>query len=81
MTKILVLYVFHIFNKRVEHFIKNCIFKDKNIDFLLISNDKDHVFDVPFYVNTMIRDNIGYDFGGWSDALLTNNLYKKTQTK
>ena len=21
-------------------------------------------------------DNIGYDFGGWSDALLTNNLYE-----
>jgi hypothetical protein len=23
------------------------------------------------------RDNIGFDFGGWSDALLTNDLYKK----
>ena len=22
------------------------------------------------------RNNIGYDFGGWSNALLTNDLYK-----
>lgn len=25
----------------------------------------------------LFRDNVGYDFGGWSDALLTNNLYEK----
>jgi hypothetical protein len=25
----------------------------------------------------MYRDNIGFDFGGWSEALLTNNLYEK----
>ena len=23
------------------------------------------------------RNNVGYDFGGWSDALLTDNLYEK----
>jgi lipopolysaccharide biosynthesis protein len=25
----------------------------------------------------MFRDNLGYDFGGWSDGLLTDDLYKK----
>ena len=34
------------------------------------------MFSIPNYVKTLFRDNIGYDFGGWSDALLTNNLYK-----
>lgn len=77
MTKVLVLYVFHIYNDRVEHFIKNAIFKDPNVDFIVISNNKLNKIDVPDYVMTLFRDNIGYDFGGWSDALLMINLYKK----
>ena len=76
MTKLLVLYVFHIYNDRVNHFIKNCIFNDENVDFILISNNKNNIFDVPDYVKILFRDNIGYDFGGWSDALLTDNLYE-----
>jgi hypothetical protein len=75
MNKLLVLYVFHIYNDRVENFIKNCIFFDENVDFIVISNDKNNRVDVPSYVKTLYRDNIGYDFGGWSDALLTDNLY------
>jgi hypothetical protein len=74
---ILVLYVFHELNNRVYNFINNCIFYDENIDFIVISNNKNNKFEVPSYVNTLYRDNIGYDFGGWSEALLTNNLYKK----
>lgn len=76
MNKLLVLYVFHIYNDRVKHFIEHCIFYDKNIDFIIISNSKDNIFEVPHYVKILFRDNIGYDFGGWSDALLTNNLYE-----
>jgi len=75
--KLLVLFVFHIYNDRVEDFIKNCIFYDENIDFIIISNNKNNKFEVPNYVKTIFRDNIGYDFGGWSDALLTDNLYEK----
>jgi hypothetical protein len=74
--KLLVLYVFHIYNDRVKYFINNCIFKDENVDFILISNDKTNKIDVPAYVKTLYRDNIGYDFGGWSDALLTGEIYK-----
>lgn len=76
MPKLLVLYVFHIYNDRVKHFIDNCIFKDDNTDFILISNNKDNKFTAPDYVKVLFRDNIGVDFGGWSDALLINDLYK-----
>jgi hypothetical protein len=76
MNRLLVLYVFHIYNDRVKHFIENCIFYDENIDFIIISNNKDNKFETPDYVKTMFRENIGYDFGGWSDALLAGNLYE-----
>lgn len=78
MSKTLVSYVFHIYNKRVEHFINNCIFESENIHFLIICNDKNIHFHYPPFPNVSIikRDNIGYDFGGWSDGILTNNLYK-----
>jgi hypothetical protein len=77
MSKILVLYVFHIFNERCRYFIKNGIFYDPNVDFIIISNDKYTDFKAPPYVKKFFRDNIGYDFGGWSDALLTDKLYEK----
>jgi hypothetical protein len=79
MCKVLVLYVFHIYNNRVKNFIKKCIFNDENTDFILISNNKNNIIDdilLPDNVKILYRDNIGYDFGGWSDALLTNNLYE-----
>ena len=76
MNKLLVLYVFHIYNDRVKQFIEKCIFKDENVDFIIISNNKNNIIDVPDYVKILYRENIGYDFGGWSDALLTSNLYK-----
>jgi hypothetical protein len=78
MVKTLVLYVFHIFNERVTHFIKNAIFFDENIDFIFISNsleNKDYLVNLPDYVKVIYRENIGYDFGGWSEALLKDNLY------
>jgi lipopolysaccharide biosynthesis protein len=78
MLNLLVLYVFHIYNDRVQHFIEKCIFYDENVDFIIIVNDKTFTnFNVPDYVKTLSRDNIGLDFGGWSDALLTDDLYKK----
>ena len=76
MTKLLVLFVFHIYNERVKSFINKAIFYDKDIDFIVISNNKNIILKVPKYVKILNRDNIGYDFGGWSDALLINNLYK-----
>jgi hypothetical protein len=78
--KTLVLYIFHIVNERVHHFIKNAVFFDESIDFIFISNDnfvKLNDLNLPNYCKFISRENIGYDFGGWSDALLINNLYKK----
>lgn len=79
--KLLVLYVFHIYNERVRHFINKCIFEDDDVDFVIISNDKTNinVVNVPNFKNVrcLFRDNIGYDFGGWSDALLSTNLYEQ----
>ena len=76
VNKILVLYVFHEYNNRVKDFINNSIFYDENVDFIIISNNKNNVFEKPDYVKVLFRDNIGFDFGGWSEALLTNNLYE-----
>ena len=76
-NKTLVLYVFHKFNKRVDYFIKNAIFYDENIDFVIICNDKTIEFECPTFVKKIFRDNIGYDFGGWSEALLNDDLYKQ----
>jgi hypothetical protein len=63
----------------VKNFINNCIYNDENVDFIIISNNKDNTIEIPDIYNnvkTLFRDNIGYDFGGWSDALLLNDLYK-----
>jgi lipopolysaccharide biosynthesis protein len=75
--KLLVLFVFHEVNDRVRQFIEKAIFQDENVDFVIISNDKANKFDSPDYVKKIFRDNVGYDFGGWSEALLTGDLYKK----
>ena len=77
MGKILVLYVFHEMNKRVDIFLKKCIFKDDNVDFLVISNGYNENLDLPSYVKVIRRNNVGFDFGGWSEGLLRDELYKK----
>ena len=81
--KLLVLFVYHIYNERVKHFIHKCIFYHNNVDFIIIANtnnhhDKPHIVNIPNKQNVkmLFRKNIGYDFGGWSDALLLNNLYE-----
>lgn len=78
--KTLILYVFHIFNNRVKYFIENGIFKSENYTFLIIINgnndDIEDILDLPEYVKMLKRDNIGFDFGGWSDGLLNDDLYK-----
>jgi len=74
MPRVIVWYVFHLYTDRVRHFIDHAIFYDENVDFVMISNDKENKFDAPPYVHKIYRDNIGFDFGGWSDAVLMNNL-------
>ena len=77
MSKTLVLYVFHDYNDRVKHFIEHCIFKDDHVDFIMIVNNENKTLVLPGYVKILFRKNKGHDFGGWSDALLRDDLYKK----
>lgn len=79
MEKIAVLYVFHQFNNRVQYFIKNAIFLDDGVDFIVICNDTKCNYDnlFPEYVKIIYRENIGYDFGGWSHAILNYGLHDK----
>lgn len=74
--KTLVLYVFHQHNARVEYFIKNAIFLDPDVDFLVINNGSDTDIKLPDHVIYFKTINEGYDFGGWSKGLLYNDLYK-----
>uniref|UniRef100_A0A6C0DLC3 Glycosyltransferase n=1 Tax=viral metagenome TaxID=1070528 RepID=A0A6C0DLC3_9ZZZZ len=74
--KLLVLYVFHELNNRVNTFIKDAIFLDPDIDFLFINNGSKEEPVLPDHVIYFKTNNDGYDFGGWSKALLYNNLYK-----
>jgi len=34
-------------------------------------------FELPSHIKTMNRPNIGYDFGGWSECVLKDDMYKK----
>ena len=79
------LYIYHVYNNRVKAFIKKCIFNDDNVDFIIISNTNNQNNSNNNFLKTisrtknvkiLIRNNLGYDFGGWSDALLKNNLYE-----
>lgn len=73
--KILILYVTHIYNENYKLFIENGIFKSKNINFIIILNGCDYeeniykITNEYSNVNILLRKNIGYDFGGWTDAL------------
>lgn len=74
--KTLVLYVFHELNDRVNSFIKNAIFLDPDIDFLVINNGSEKEPILPDYVIYFKGNNLGFDFGGWSKGLLYNDFYK-----
>lgn len=78
--KTLVLYVFHAYNARVEYFIHRAIFKHDDIDFVIICNNRDIEFACPAYVEVLKRDNVGFDFGGWTDGLLVGDRYKAYDT-
>lgn len=73
---VLVVYCFHIYNDRVKKFIKKALFKDDHVKFIVVCNDLELKIPVPEYVTYLNRENKGYDFGAWSHALLTNNLYE-----
>ena len=76
MQKTAVLYVFHEINDRVKHFVYKCTFESPDVDFYIIANSLTIKFELPPHIKTMNRPNIGYDFGGWSECLLKDDMYK-----
>lgn len=68
--KLLVLYVAHSYNNRVKHFLEKAVFEDPSIDWVFIYNGLQDSFPIPPYMKKFKRENIGFDFGGWSDYLL-----------
>ena len=71
--KTLVLYVFHKINDNVIRFIRFSTFNHEDYSFVIICNSKDiniKDLNIPDYVTIIQRDNIGFDFGGWSEGLL-----------
>ena len=79
--KTLVIYVFHEVNTYVKLFIDKCFFKDEYTDFMMVANipgfDFNTLPNLPVYVEQISRNNIGWDNGGYSAALLANDNYKK----
>uniref|UniRef100_A0A6C0CNA3 Rhamnan synthesis protein F n=1 Tax=viral metagenome TaxID=1070528 RepID=A0A6C0CNA3_9ZZZZ len=78
MPYTLVLYIFHEMNYRVEHFFKNAIFYHETTDFIVICNNLNIKFEhlLPTFVKVIKRENIGFDFGGWSDCILDNKYHE-----
>jgi hypothetical protein len=77
MGKTAVLYVFHEITDMVRHFVQFCTFESPDVDFYVIANNLQIKFDLPPYVKTMNRTNIGYDFGAWSECLVNDDMYIK----
>lgn len=75
--KTIVLYCFHKYSTRVKQFIETGIFKDPKVDFMVICNHPTLKIHVPSYVRYINRENIGYDFGAWSDCVLDHDLVNK----
>lgn len=72
-NKTLVLYTFNKLYHRVEYFIKHALFHAPDVDFcFVISDGRDSIerYGIPEYARVIHRDNRGFDFGAWSDALL-----------
>lgn len=75
IEKTIVCYVFHEMNQRVLNFLKYAVFESNTVDFIIICNNKDIKFNYPSHIRVLYRDNIGYDFGGWSDAIFNYELH------
>ncbi len=76
MRKTLVVYVFHKENEFVRAFLDHGVFVHPAVDFVVVCNDPSLTLAVPPSVTYLTRENRGWDFGGWSHGLLTEDRYK-----
>ena len=81
VDKTLVIYVFHKYNQYVKLFVEKCFFQDDSIDFVIVANipgfDFSIIKNLPPYVKQITRENVGWDNGGYSEALFFEDNYKK----
>lgn len=76
LSKTLVVYVFHKANDFVQSFLAGGVFSHPSVDFVFVCNDPTYKLpNVPAYVTYLNRENVGWDFGGWSHGLLTDDRY------
>lgn len=76
--KTLIIYVYHEYTHRVGDFISKTMFEDPDFDWILVSNGCASNISLPSYCHFIQRDNIGFDFGGWGQALASVNLSEYT---
>lgn len=67
--RIAILYVFHQLNKQVKYFLRHGIIHSDQYDYYFIYNGEENIDQHFVGLNLMYRENKGFDFGGWSDAL------------
>jgi len=72
--KLLVLYVTHVYNTRVKHFLEHAVFEDPDIDWIFIRNGLTADIPIPSFVKQIHRENKGFDFGGWNDAVHSDTI-------
>ena len=79
--KTLVIYAFHELNRYVRMFTQEGLFKDPLVDFIMVANipgfDFSSMINLPSFVTTYTRENVGWDNGAYSFALFKNENYKK----
>ena len=79
--KTLIIYAFHELNQYVRMFTKQGIFKDPLVDFIMVANipgfDFSSMINLPPYVSTYTRENVGWDNGAYSYALFKDENYTK----
>lgn len=77
--KRLILYILHELTDNVKFFLKYGIYQSPDDDFLIIINHPSLSVPYPPYDNVRIhhRQNVGYDFGGWSAGIFLDDNYQK----
>ena len=76
MGRTLCIYALHEYTLNLEYFIKHGLVDDPEVDFYFVVNNPQLKLTVP-KGKVVNRENKNFDFGGWSQILLTDDLYKQ----
>jgi len=72
--RVAILYIFHNYNEHVRFFLRHGIIKNPMYEYFFIYQGSD---DIAFPYPLLRRENIGYDFGGWSAQLFATGADDK----